>query len=79
MPTCTEKPQRQRLDAFRNALIYHGYDVRDELIVLGTFDNNEVCKSIISMLEKESAVRRYTGGITQIWHAGCKIVSHVKY
>ena len=48
------RKREKRLKAFRNALIYHGYDVRDELIVLGTFDNNEVCKSIISMLEKES-------------------------
>ena len=40
-----------RLEAFKNALIHHGYDVKDEFIVLGTFDNNEVCSSIIRLLE----------------------------
>ncbi len=41
----------RRLDVFKDALVSHGYDVKDELIVLGTFDNNEVCKAITSMLE----------------------------
>ncbi|MDN5276381.1 MAG: LacI family transcriptional regulator [Clostridiales bacterium] len=41
----------RRLEAFKEAMALHGYEVKEELIVLGGHDNGEVCQAIMRLLE----------------------------
>ncbi|MBM7583321.1 DNA-binding LacI/PurR family transcriptional regulator [Caldicoprobacter guelmensis] len=41
----------KRLEAFKEAMVLHGYQVKDDRIVLGGQDNGEVCRAIMELLE----------------------------
>ncbi|NSW89580.1 MAG: LacI family DNA-binding transcriptional regulator [Firmicutes bacterium] len=41
----------RRLEAFKNALAFHGYELKEDFIIRSTFDDNEVCKAIKGLFE----------------------------
>ncbi|MFO7294662.1 MAG: LacI family DNA-binding transcriptional regulator [Clostridia bacterium] len=45
------RPNDRRLEVFKEAMALHGYEVKEELTILGGYDNGEVCRAIMGLFE----------------------------